>query len=162
MEMTALAASASMAAASVASDAAAHAVFGPAPPVEVMAWACFGGLVAVWLARKDEALVITPRWIVSTLMLFVVCVGSGIALSAGALSLAHAGVMGMAWLASVPHWVMAAVISGSILWAAPLGYGVLRARFGHQVRTEPYEPPVPLRRQPTNNVREPRTRREAP
>ncbi len=109
-------------------SAATGVVFGPTPPTDVLVYACLGGLVAVWLQHRDVDVVITPRWLMGTLLLFAVSVGSGIVLSAGLLSLAHAGAAGLAWLAPVPHWVAAAVLAGTVHWLAPLAYGILRRR----------------------------------
>lgn len=126
--MVALEASAPASAAAAASTAV-IATFGPIPPVEVIAWACIGGLVAVWLARRDTV-AITGAWLFGTVMLFAVSVIAGIVLSAGVLSLAHAGAPGFSVFAAVPHWVAAASCAGGVHWFAPLVLGWLRARVG--------------------------------
>lgn len=111
-------------------NAAAVIHYGPVPPVDVIFWSCMGGLVPVWLAQRDGEFMFTWAWAFRTLMLFLVSAGSGVVLSAGVLSVAHAGAPWIGWLVHVPQWVMAATMSAVVHWVAPLLLSIARLRLG--------------------------------
>lgn len=99
----------------------------PAP--DVIAWSLIGGVVAVWIDRKDDV-VITPLWMINALMLLGVSAVCGVGLSAALIAVGQGTTT--AWLEPVrhvPHWSLAGIIAGTVHKAGPLLFNAARRRY---------------------------------
>lgn len=95
------------------------------PPQDVILWSLVGGLVSVWMDKKDSEVCITARWIGSVMLQMCVSTAAGIALSAAVLSIAPAYEVSRP-LAAVPRWVLGVVIAALIHKGAPLAWAGLK------------------------------------
>lgn len=92
------------------------------PAEEVVIWAVFGAIVAVWLNSRGGGAV-TARWVLNATFVLIVSVLCGIVGSAMFVAVAPE----YEWtkpLGRVPQWTAAFVIAATIHVIAPLAYSV--------------------------------------
>lgn len=104
------------------------AALGGMPPADTISYALGGAVLGVWLEGR-RAVVITPKWVMTTILVIFCSALAGIMGSAIVLAIAPA-VPTLSFVGAWPRWALAGSIAFCIRWAAPLVINWARRRWG--------------------------------